>query len=215
VQLDGCQERPSSVVLLGAREANQGHETSLCEVLYRAGIALDVVQGQVEKPVSQVVHGRGAQGLVPRCGTGKISIEDRDLPGRRIELKLVPVAPGWEKAEGGLCLLCAVPDGDRQGIRVTRHHAGGKGREVLSNGRDKAVAVPIQRLDKLWPATAATEGSAYLCDTTSQGTITDELLWPQLLEELSLWHDAVAMLDKVGQDVKHERFKPDEATGTA
>jgi len=86
--------------------------------------------------------------------------------------------------------------------------------EALGNGRDKAVAGPIQRLDELWLATAAANGSAYLCDTTGQGPITDALLRPQLLEEFLLWHDAVAMLDEVGQDVKHERFKLDECTGT-
>jgi len=63
VQLDGCQERPSGMVLLGEREAKQGHEASLCEVLYGAGIALDVAQGKVEKPMSQAVHDRGSQGL--------------------------------------------------------------------------------------------------------------------------------------------------------
>src|SRR5256885_747138 len=96
-----------------------------------------------------------------------------------------------------------------------RRCADWESRGALGNRRDKAVAVPIQRLDKLWPATAAAEGSAYLCDTTSQGPITDELLRPQLLEESSLWHDTVAMLDEVGQDVKHQRFKFDGVTGLA
>jgi hypothetical protein len=73
---------------------------------------------------------------------------------------------------------------------------------LLERG-DKTKASAVHGFDAALRPPAVTDGSARRHDAVTQDGIADVLVGPELLEQFLSGDGAVAMLDKVGEDVKH------------
>ena len=61
----------------------------------------------------------------------------------------------------------------------------------------------MDRLDEPLLPPPVADSPARRRQPAGQGGLTDEPAQPQLIEELFLGHDPVAVLDEIGQDIEH------------
>ena len=73
--------------------------------------------------------------------------------------------------------------------------------------RDKAIAAPAERLHDALGAATVTHGFANRHDAVVEGGIADELIRPDVLEQLLPGHDAVAMQNQKGERIEDARFE--------
>jgi hypothetical protein len=69
------------------------------------------------------------------------------------------------------------------------------------NGRGEPIATPVERLDAVLAAAIVADGLANRHQALRQNALTDEAVGPQVLQELLLGDDALAMLEEVGEDI--------------
>jgi hypothetical protein len=77
--LQGSQDRPPRLVFMGERRPEQGHKAVTQELIDRPLVAVDLDQGQLEKPVQEGVHGFGTHALSQDREVRQVAEKDGDL----------------------------------------------------------------------------------------------------------------------------------------
>jgi hypothetical protein len=175
----------------------------------------------------------------------RIEVIRRQRPGRRRrwdegthqDSKLAPFGVGrtTEKSWGGrlssrrlresleyrmsretILFSCVEPWWRGWGWERRRHALGFRGwRRPFLHRHDEAIPSPVNGLDELLSAPAVPNGLAYGFHRTLECRIADELLWPDLLTQLLLGHNPIAMRQQVSQDLERFAPQPSDVSGVA
>src|SRR5262249_33913981 len=90
---------------------------------------------------------------------------------------------------------------------AVRGRAGRVGSAVVDHNRsDEAVAAPVRGTDDARGAAVVADSLARRFDAAGERRLADEAIAPNVVEELFLRHDPIALLDQVAEHVEHLRF---------
>jgi hypothetical protein len=133
---------------------------------------------------------------------GAARLADAGLAGQRAQRSATVDRIAQELAELGQHAL--TPDERRRDRRRLR---GGARRVLQGDIRGEAIAAPMHRLDRRLRGAALAECAADVADAPGDDRFVDELVGPQLVEQLGLADDPPPLLDQVAEDIEHLRLQ--------
>ena len=196
VQLEGGQHRPPGMILLGHGRAKHGRDAVTGRQGEGARIGLEHLLGQSHHRLEQAIPPLRAQPCRQGGRLGQGPTEDGHqlvflLQGNSRRRKLGDLVGGWSSARG---LWGNRQDGQRW---WGGHHC---------YRSDKPIAYAAPGLNQPLALPAVAEGLAQLGNAGAERLVTDELVRPDVRQQLVFGHHTVVLGQEICQHLKH--FRP-------